>query len=138
MLTLAAGALAGAATAAGSLTVTVVGLRSAQGQVVACLTAQPQTFPDCDRDPAARAVKVPAGTTVELDFGEVQPGRYAISLFHDENGNGRLDKRLMMPREGYGFSRDAPVVMGPPSFAKAAFPVDGHAQHQSIRMRYLF
>jgi uncharacterized protein (DUF2141 family) len=68
----------------------------------------------------------------------VPAGRYAISLFHDENGNGRLDKALMIPSEGYGFSRDAPVVMGPPSFAEAAFVVEGGEQHQAIRMRYIF
>jgi len=98
-------ALPGAAPQTGDVSVTVTGLRSARGQVLACLTAQSKTFPDCDRDPAARAVKAPAGATVELDFGQVPAGHYAISLFHDENGNGRLDKRLMMPREGYGFSR---------------------------------
>lgn len=125
-------------TAAGNVSVTVTSLRSSKGQVLACLTTRAKAFPDCDKDPAARAVTVPAGKTVELDFGQVAPGRYAISLFHDENGNGKLDKSLMMPREGYGFSRDAPVVMGPPSFAKAAFTVDGSKQHQSIKMRYIF
>lgn len=141
MLGLAAPALLGAAAAPApspaNVSVTVTGLRSTKGKVLACLTAQARTFPDCDKDPAARAVTVAAGKSVELDFGEVAPGRYAISLFHDENGNGKLDKAVMIPSEGYGFSRDAPVMMGPPSFAKAAFAVDGAAQHLSIRMRYL-
>jgi uncharacterized protein (DUF2141 family) len=135
---LAAPALVGAAPQPGSVTATVTGLRSTKGQVLACITANAKAFPDCDKDPAAKAVKVPAGTSVVLDFGMIPAGRYAISLFHDENGNGRMDKSLMMPREGYGFSRDAPVRMGPPSFASAAFTVDGAAQHQSIKMRYLF
>lgn len=105
---------------------------------MACLTAQPAAFPDCSKDPAARSLTVPAETTVQLDFGPVPTGRYAISLFHDENVNGRLDKRLMMPREGYGFSRDAPVRFGPPSFASAAFAVADAGNHQTIRMRYIF
>lgn len=129
----------GAAPQPGDVRAAVTGLRSAKGQVLACLTARPETFPDCDKDPAAKSAKItPAASTVELNFGEVPPGRYAISLFHDENGNGRLDKRLMIPREGYGFSRDAPVVLGPPSFAKAAFAVDGNGKYESIRMRYIF
>jgi uncharacterized protein (DUF2141 family) len=81
---------------------------------------------------------VPAAEGATLDFGHVAPGRYAISLFHDENGNGRLDKRMLLPREGYGFSRDAPVRFGPPSFAAAAFTVAGGDARQSIRMRYIF
>lgn len=116
---------------------TVTGLRSAKGQVLACLTALPKGFPDCSRDPAARHLTVPAGRTVLLDFGAVPSGRYAVSVFHDENGNGKLDKRFLMPREGYGFSRDAPVVFGPPKFAAAAFEVAGDVT-QSLRIRYIF
>ena len=42
-----------------------------------------------------------------------------------------------IPREGFGFSRDAPVRMGPPKFAQAAFTLAGEDESQSIRMRYL-
>ena len=80
----------------------------------------------------------PASATVLLHFGEVAPGRYAISLFHDENSNKKLDKKLIMPAEGYGFSRNAPVVFGPPSFGSAAFPVDGGETREAIKMRYMF
>lgn len=122
----------------GEVTATVTGLRSAKGQVLACLTARPDRFPECAGDPQARSLKIAAGSTVELDFGAVPSGTYAISLFHDENGNGRMDKRLVIPREGYGFSRNAPVRFGPPSFASAAFVVGAAAQHQTIRVRYIF
>lgn len=136
---LAAGApVAALADPAGDVTVTVTGLRSDKGQVMACLTARADRFPQCARDPHARSIKTAAGSTVELDFGAVPAGRYAISLFHDENGNGRMDKRLAIPREGYGFSRNAPVRFGPPSFERASFVVDAAGQHQNIRVRYIF
>jgi uncharacterized protein (DUF2141 family) len=122
----------------GDVAATVTGLRSSKGQVFACLTTRSATFPQCDRDPQARVLRLPAATTVELNFGPIAAGRYAISLFHDENGNGRLDKRLVIPREGYGFSRNAPVVMGPPSFASAAFTVGAEGHHETIRMHYIF
>lgn len=139
------GALAGAAGAAdqgSEVSATVTGLRSARGKVVACLTARPAAFPECARDPEAIGLTLPAAEGMTLDFGHIPPGRYAISMFHDENGNGRLDKRLMMPREGYGFSRNAPVRFGPPSFASAAFAVGpgnvSRPVRQNIRMRYIF
>ncbi|SLJ92913.1 DUF2141 domain-containing protein [Novosphingobium mathurense] len=116
---------------------TVTDLRSVKGQILACLTTRPDAFPDCAKDPHALTRIVPAGADVRIDFGTVPDGRYAIALVHDENGNGKLDKSLMIPREGFGFSRDAPVRMGPPSFAKAAFPVEGEDAHVSIRMRYI-
>ena len=129
--------LAGAGDAAG-VSVEVTGLRSAEGVVRACMTSHPDRFPRCRGDADAYALVVPAGRTVTLEFAGVRPGRYAIALLHDENGNGKADRALsLMPREGYGFSRDAPVRMGPPSFDQAAFDVGDARVRQTIRMRYM-
>ncbi|WP_404479472.1 DUF2141 domain-containing protein [Novosphingobium sp. BL-52-GroH] len=129
--------LGATAPAATSVTATVTDLRSSKGQVLACLTTRADAFPDCEKDPLAHKLKVPAAPEVHLDFGTVPAGHYAVSLVHDENGNGKLDTRLMIPREGYGFSRDAPVRMGPPRFERAAFAVEGETVRLTIRMRYL-
>ena len=137
-LCLAAPVLVGSALPLGEVSATVTGLRSEKGQVLACLTAQPKAFPNCKHDPDARTLILPARENLTLDFGIVPGGRYAIALVHDENANGKLDKSLVFPREGFGFSQNAPVRMGPPSFAKAAFAVDTSGEHQSIRMRYMF
>ena len=130
-------ALVGAGLPGTDVTASITGLRSAKGQILACMTARPDAFPGCTNDPAARRLVVPATTAAPLNFGQVPEGRYAIALIHDENGNGRLDKRLMIPREGFGFSKDAPVMMGPPRFDSAAFPVGAQTEHLTIRMRYL-
>ena len=127
-----------AAEAGEDVSVTVTGLRNARGKVMACLTALPRAFPDCRKDPAARTLGVAAAKgTVTLDFGPVPAGIYAISLFHDENGNDKLDKAVLIPKEGFGFSRDAKVVMGPPRFSAAAFAVAGAPVRQVLRMRYM-
>lgn len=117
--------------------VDVVGLRSHKGLIQACLTADPITFPDCEKDPQALHQTVPAAGNDVVAFQRVLPGRYAVALFHDENANGRLDKMLMMPREGFGFSRDAPIRFGPPRFSAAAFTLGETQLTTSIRMRYL-
>lgn len=130
--------LAGASPPACDVTVTVSGLRSSEGQVIACLTSNPEAFPNCEKDPEAIGLAVPASDAALIDLGTVPAGRYAIALIHDENSNGRLDKRLMFPREGFGFSRDAKLRMGPPSFRAAAFEADRTRLNQPIRMRYLF
>ena len=129
-------ALAGVTLPPTDVSASITGLRSQKGQILACLTARPDAFPDCQNDPAARRLIVPA-TTPSLDFGTVAEGRYAIALIHDENANGKLDKRLMIPREGFGFSKDAPVMMGPPRFSSASFPVGRVGERMTIKMRYL-
>ena len=123
--------------AATSVSITVSGLRNGDGIVQACLTSQPRHFPDCRDDPASHRLSVHARTGMVLQFDDVQPGTYAVALLHDENGNGRADRVLMIPREGFGFSRDAPVRMGPPGFDEAAFTVGTAPVRQTIRMRYM-
>lgn len=132
-----AGLACAAVAPSADVSVDVTGLRSQKGQILACLTANPRAFPDCSKDPQARKLTVPVAGLGHLDFGPVPQGRYAISLIHDENSNGRLDTALAIPREGYGFSRDAPVRMGPPRFDKAAFDLGTSPIRMDIRMRYL-
>ena len=121
----------------GEVVVELSGLRSSQGQVLVCLTASPRSFPDCSKDANSRRVAIAADrATVRLSA--VPPGTYAVSVLHDENGNGRADKALLVPREGFGFSRDAPVRFGPPKFAQAAFVVTDRTVSIPITMRYLF
>lgn len=137
-LTAAAALLAGGATPAHDVTVSVSGLRSAEGVVRACMTRDAARFPKCAGDPSAYRLVVPAAAGAKLVFENVTPGRYAIALLHDENGNGKADRAMgMMPREGFGFSRDAPVRMAPPKYAEAAFAVSDADVRLAIRMRYL-
>lgn len=130
--------LTGASPPGTDVTVSVTGLRNQKGKVLACLTANPKGFPDCTHDAGARRLVIPANAAGRIDFGPVAPGIYAVALLHDENGNGKPDMMLVMPREGFGFSRDAPVRFGPPSFKSAAFQVGAAAVHQTIKMRYMF
>jgi uncharacterized protein (DUF2141 family) len=56
---------------------------------------------------------------VELLFGDLAAGEYAVMLFHDENGNQKMDSNLLgIPTEGYGFSNEAKGRFGPPKFSE--------------------
>lgn len=122
----------------GEVHVAVSHLRSVKGTVIACLTADPARFPKCGDDGNAKRTRMAADRADAIVFRGVRPGRYAVALLHDENGNGKADRALsMIPREGFGFSRDAKVSMGPPRFDDAAFAVKGNATRMSITMRYM-
>lgn len=120
----------------GKVEVALTGLRSTHGKIQACLTLRADIFPDCQADPAARRLTVPAGQP--LSFGDLPSGAYALALIHDENGNGRLDTRLGIPIEGFGFSRNPVILFGPPRFAAARFAVTGGESDQTVKVRYLF
>jgi uncharacterized protein (DUF2141 family) len=143
LLVLPIAALAGAAGhphTGTDVTVTVTQLRSADGQVRACMTGDPQRFPQCRSGTVShRAVVAAHKGEVTVTFPDVAPGRYAIALLHDENSNGKADRALgMMPKEGFGFSRDAKVRMGPPRFEEAVFEVAESPKAMAIKMRYMF
>jgi len=122
----------------GDINVRITNMRSSEGIVRACITKDRNTFPNCRKDPAAMRKVVDAGKGVTLTFTGVEAGAYAIALLHDENDNGKADRTLgMMPKEGFGFSRDARVRMGPPSFDDAVFDFDGTDAALTIRMRYM-
>lgn len=121
-----------------SVSIEVTELRNTKGVVRACMSPDPKKFPRCQGDPAAYRAVVKADEATSINFTGVAPGRYAIALLHDENDNGKADRMLgMMPREGYGFSRDAKVRMGPPKFEEAAIDIGAAPVRQSIRMRYM-
>ncbi len=136
---LALGAGAPAPEAGSTITVTVTNLRNADGVVLACMTTSDKSFPKCRGVQGVKSAKVAAHEgTLTLTFTGVKPGRYAIALLHDENANGKADRALgMMPKEGFGFSRDAPVRMGPPSFKDAVFDMAGEDRAMTIKMRYM-
>ncbi|WP_321164228.1 DUF2141 domain-containing protein [Sphingopyxis sp. 113P3] len=128
--------LIGASAAPPSVEVSVTGLRSTKGQLLVCLTTNPKAFPDCSDDKGAVRMAVKAGAAADFVIEAPANGTYAIAVVHDENGNNRMDKALFLPKEGFGFSRNPAITVGPPSFRAASFALDGETR-QAIRMKYM-
>ena len=108
-----------------TVSVEVVGLTSAKGHVECVLWASPSGFP---RDTARGLVKTRApeirGGRAVCTFRGVPAGRFAVTMMHDENENGRVDTNFMgIPVETYGFSRNPTPFMRAPRFDEAAFVV---------------
>jgi uncharacterized protein (DUF2141 family) len=117
--------------------VSINGLRSAKGNILLCLTANPKAFPDCSKDASATRMQVSAKQAANMRLTVAHAGSYAISVIHDENGNGKLDTAFMMPREGFGFSRNPKISFGPPKFTSASFPVVAGDTAQAVTMKYM-
>jgi uncharacterized protein (DUF2141 family) len=75
--------------------------------------------------------------TVKALFKNVPAGEYAISVFHDVNGNDKLDSNFIgIPKEGVGASNDAMGSFGPPSYDKAKFKIP-RKEVVRVKMKYL-
>ena len=121
---------------AAELMVRVSGLRSNEGDVHLAIYNTPATFPDSDGMLEEVQVPIQQGL-VQHQFSNLQPGIYAIAVFHDENANHEFDTNFIgLPLEGYAFSNDAQVFFGPPSFEEAQVHLSPDGSETRIEMTY--
>lgn len=67
-----------------------------------------------------------------VSFEDIPEGTYAVSVFHDENDNGKMDTTFFgIPSEDYGCSNDASGFMGPPKWEDAKFQLK---ENKSIKI----
>lgn len=115
--------LTGGACVAGDLSVSIKGVKNSNGTLRVALHDGAKGFPG-NRQPFAVQEVGASPDTVTIRFDDLAAGAYAISFFHDENGNKKLDTNLLgLPKEGYGFSNNATASFGPPDFQAARFQV---------------
>lgn len=119
------------------LDVAIGGLRNQRGAVMLCLTRRgARQFLDCAHDPARVTRIVPSAAAGDIRMTGLAPGDYALLVIHDENRNGRLDKTFGLPREGFGFSRNPAMRMGPPHYQDVRFTIAGRMRHV-VKLNYL-
>ena len=120
------------------LIVEVHSIRTNAGTVRAFVFQSAEGFPSEGRRAVDHSTAPVHQGTALLRFTGLKPGQaYAISLFHDENDDRRMNKSWIgIPQEGYGASNDARVSMGPPRFEDARFVFRENGQKMRIQMRY--
>jgi len=122
----------------GTITVKLTGFDSDKGVAMLALFDDADAFPT-KAERARKTLRVPiANKQVVTAFQAVPHGTYAISVFHDENGNGQLDSNFLgIPKEPLGSSNNAKGRMGPPKWQDAKFPLSGPTATQNIQIRRL-
>jgi len=116
----------------------IAGLRNDKGQVLCALFSSPAGFPKNSENAAAHAKSEISHGHAVCEFSGIAAGTYAVSVFHDENSNGRLDTNILgIPREGVGASNNARGHFGPPKFDAAAFHFPDGRLDLKITVTYL-
>jgi uncharacterized protein (DUF2141 family) len=125
-----------AAAADTAITVTVTNVRKAEGMLLAGAYTSEATWLGADTF-ARREVPMPGnvrGGTVTFDMA-LPPGRYALSVLQDLNGNRKLDTNFLgIPTEASGSSNDAPARFSAPKFKDAVFTVGEAPLALTIRL----
>ena len=88
-----------------SLTVETRHLRNNEGTVVFTLYNREDAFPD---EHYKKYYKKMTGKIMKqssaVTFKDLPAGKYAVNILHDEDGNEKIKKGIILPKEGIGFS----------------------------------
>jgi len=122
----------------GKITVKLTGFKNSSGMAGISIYNSPAGFPS---DPF-KSMKIEFVAIDEnaatITFSSLAEGEYAISAFHDENNNGRLESTWYgAPKEGVGVSNNIRGNFGAPKFDEAKFLLDRTEKVISINLFYL-
>lgn len=121
-----------------NLQLTIENVRNARGSItVSVYGERPEDF--LAKGKKLMKVRFPAKLgTVKGCITLPKSGTYALSLYHDEDGSGKFTTNIVgLPTEGFGFSNNPEVVLGPPGFDAASFATQGAVTTLTIRLKYL-
>ena len=111
-----------------SLTITVNDLRNSEGVVQFAIYNTEGSIPDEKyKNYYKKEIAKIKSNTSTITFYDLPRGIYAVNVLHDENKNGKIDKKFLLPlpKEGVGFSNyESLGISNRPKFSKASFVVN--------------
>ncbi|MBU2018204.1 MAG: DUF2141 domain-containing protein [Bacteroidetes bacterium] len=117
-----------------TVTLKVQGIESIKGNIRIGIYDSSSTFPKEGKQMKGIVAKVESKYQ-SISFDLPSGKKYAFAVFHDINGNDKMDKNLMgIPTENYGFSNNARATFSAPSFSDAAVYIKENIQ-LSIRLQ---
>ena len=117
---------------ASDLTVNVEGIAQVQGSIMLGLFDEASYNGDGAVNGANLAVE---GESLTVTFEGLEPGEYAVRLYHDLNDDGEMNTNPFgIPTEPYAFSNDAKGRFGPAKWDAAKFTVEADGTTHTITM----
>ncbi len=122
----------------GNITFTIIDIHNSKGEVALYLFDNKEGFPG-DGKKAIRNLKTKISNgACTVTFENIPHGVYALSAYHDENGDGKFNETWYgKPLEGVAVSNNVKGgITGPPSFEEAKFEFNTGVKTVSVRMNY--
>lgn len=126
------------AAGAPNLRVIATNVRTDTGNIVVWVYGSAESWLKDDGVRTQKSVPVRGNRTGDSVTIELllPPGEYAFSVFHDLEGDGRLDRNFIgLPKEPAGLSNNLRPKFGPPRFDKARFTVGSTLVEQRIALQ---
>jgi uncharacterized protein (DUF2141 family) len=108
-----------------TLSVQVESIVSAKGNILLALFDKEADFPDNSKGAVSLKQLAAKNGSLVVKFENLPKGNYALAVFHDVNGDGKLNKNpLGIPKEAYGFSNNARPAFRAPTFGEAGISLE--------------
>lgn len=118
----------------GQFEVVVTGFKDREGSIRIGLFNEARHFL---KKPIDSKVVPLSGDSAKAIFQNLPPGEYAVSVFHDHNGNEELDTNVLgIPKEGFAFGNNAMGMFGPPSFEKCSVVIRQSSVRQVLKLKH--
>ncbi len=119
-----------------SIEINIPNIKSDKGEILIALFNKSDGFPE-NANNAFQTAKMKAKKGLQImTLHNISDGRYALAVFHDENGDGKMNKNMLgIPKEGYGVSNNVKNLMSAPTFKEASFVVNRNTE-LSIQLNY--
>jgi len=119
------------------LTVEISGIKTDKGSIQLSVYLDNKTFVD---ETPFRIYNFNKGEMVDgkltVIISDLKPGTYGIAMIDDKNENGKMDFRLFIPIEGFGFSNYYFKGSRKPDFSNFAFPFSDNNTTISIVVQH--
>lgn len=117
-----------------SVDLTITNIKSDSGEIVIGVFASEEGWKSDNQIADARVDAETGEVTLTID--DLPEGEIAFKLYHDVDGDGDLKRGSFgRPVEPYGFSNDAPVRFGPPSWTAAKFQITSETTAHTLALR---
>ncbi len=103
------------------LVIKILNIEEKKGSIHFALYDNPEFFPENEGKKIGFKKMVTELVDEQVIITDLKESFYAVAIYHDQNSNNKFDTFLSIPQEKFGFSNDAKVFFGPPSFDEAAF-----------------
>lgn len=125
------------ATKSSELSINIRGLESNVGKVLVLVFKDSDGFPEEDQKAYKILELSISNKSASEKISDIPSGNYAVSVLHDENGDGKMKKNgLGIPTEGFGFSNNPSILFGQPSFEKCSFWLkEGTSKQVKIKIK---
>jgi len=122
--------------ATSTLNLSIQNIEKATGNIMVAVFAGEENFLKDDKAVAAKMALVEKIGALKVSFPNLPHGEYSVAVYHDVNGNQKLDTNLFgVPTEPYGFSNNARSKWGPPKYNVAHFQLNQLEQNMVINVK---